>query len=214
MSSLTEALVELAAETMHALGYFGVYVLMVMESFITPIPSMAVMPTVGFLVADGRMELGLAILASSAGSLTGSLVGYATGARLGRPALLRYGRYFLLHERHLRRTEELFARYGGAVVFVGRFLPVVRHLISIPAGMGRMPLPRFVAFTLLGATAWNCILLVVGMTLRSEWHVVRAGYAWVDYAVVAALAALVVWWVVSHRRRSGADVDAAAEPAR
>lgn len=204
LSGITELLVGAITGLMEQLGYPGLAFLMALESMLAPVPSEVVMPFAGFLVADGRMTLELAIVASSAGSLAGSLAGYAMGARLGRPAILRWGRYLFLKEDHLRFTERVFERYGDGVILVCRFVPVVRHLISIPAGMGRMRLPHFVVFTLVGATAWNVILLFVGIGLRERWREITASFELVDILVILALVGLAAWFVVSHLRERAA----------
>jgi len=203
---LTEALVGIVTSILSSLGYVGLFVLMALESMIAPVPSELVMPFAGFLVADGKMTFGAALFAAAAGSLVGSLASYAMGVYLGRPAIVRFGRYLLLREEHLTMTETWFhRRRGGTTVLLCRFVPVVRHLISIPAGMGRMPLPSFVAFTVIGATAWDGILLYVGVALRERWSDVAAWFALLDYAIVLGLVAVAVAWVVTRLRKTKKD---------
>jgi len=172
---ITEAVSEHAVAILDSTGYYGACFLMMLESMIFPVPSEAVMPFVGFLVVDGRMNLGLAIMATSFGSIVGSLLSYALGYYGGRPLVLKLGRYLLLKPDDLGRAEFFFHQNKGAVtVFTGRFIPVVRHLISIPAGTGRMPLFPFVLSTLAGATLWNSFLLWLGMVLRENWSLCNA----------------------------------------
>lgn len=174
---------------------------MALESMIAPVPSEAVMPFVGFLVADGRWPLEGAIAATSAGSLVGSLASYAMGRLGGRPLVLKAGKYLLLHPKDLEITERFFRkRKGGLAVFLSRFVPVVRHLVSIPAGMGCMPLGSFILATLAGATIWNSFLLLCGMKLREHWHLVQDYSHQVDLVVAALLVVAVLLFVRSRRR--------------
>jgi len=180
-------------------GYFGAGLLMALESMIVPIPSEAVMPFVGFLVADGSWNLWLAIGVTSLGSITGSLISYCLGYYGGKPLVLRVGRYLLLNPHDLVVTEKFFHRRGGLVtVFISRFVPVVRHLISIPAGIGRMPLIPFLLVTLPGATMWNTFLLFCGMKLREHWPVVQTYSHEIDIVVLVILLAGLAWFLKSR----------------
>ena len=148
---MIHSVVQWLVETVSALGYPGIVALMFIESSFLPLPSELVMPPAGYLAAQGRMDPLLAVLAGTLGSIGGALFNYWFAVTVGEPFLRRYGKYVLVREHHLDRTEAFFARHGEISTFVGRLLPVARHLISIPAGMARMNLKRFVAFTALGA---------------------------------------------------------------
>ena len=199
---ITEKISEWAVKVLDASGYAGAAFLMSLESMIVPIPSEAVMPFVGFQVADGRWSLGLAIAATSAGSIVGSLLSYLMGYYGGKPFVLKVGRYLLLNQRDLERTEQFFHRRQGiTTVFISRFIPVVRHFISIPAGIGRMPLAPFLAVTLIGATMWNTFLLICGMKLREHWPVVQKYSHYIDLVVVLGLAGLVIWFIRNRLRQ-------------
>jgi len=202
---LTEMVSNFAIRCLETTGYLGAAFLMAMESMIAPIPSEAVMPFVGFLVADGKWNLWLAVLATSAGSIIGSLASYLMGYHGGKPLVLKVGKYLLLDEHDLERTESFFNRRSGTLtIFVSRFVPVVRHLISIPAGTGKMPMGRFLIATLAGATLWNSFLLGCGMVLREHWSVVQTYSHQVDIVVVLALLAGAAWFVrarIGARRR-------------
>ncbi|MBI2799738.1 MAG: DedA family protein [Gammaproteobacteria bacterium] len=200
---LTAFITDHAVRLLESTGYAGAGFLMALESMIFPIPSEAVMPFVGFLVADGRWNLWLALVVTSAGSLVGSLLSYALGFYAGKPAVLKVGRYLLLNAHDLAWTERFFQRRAGATtVFIARFIPVVRHLISIPAGIGRMPLLPFMAVTLLGATAWNGFLLYCGMRLREHWPMVQSYSHEIDLAVAAILLVMAGGYVVRRLKRT------------
>jgi membrane protein DedA with SNARE-associated domain len=185
---LTNAISVFAVYCLEMTGYFGAAFLMALESMIAPVPSEAVMPFVGFLVADGKWELWLAIVSTSIGSLIGSLLSYAMGYYGGKAFVLKVGRFLLLNQHDLARTEEFFSRRAGTLtLFISRFIPVVRHLISVPAGIGKMRLLPFLAATLVGATIWNSFLLVCGMKLREHWKVIQTYSHEVDIVVGALL---------------------------
>jgi membrane protein DedA with SNARE-associated domain len=196
---LTNAISVFAITCLETTGYFGAAFLMALESMIVPLPSEAVMPFVGFLVADGKWNLEMAILVTSIGSLTGSLISYAMGYYGGKPFILKVGKYFLLNQHDLKITEDFFSRRGGTVtLFISRFIPVIRHLVSLPAGIGKMRLLPFVVATILGATMWNSFLLVCGMFLRDHWREVMTYSHQIDIAVVAILALGMIWFVKSR----------------
>jgi membrane protein DedA with SNARE-associated domain len=185
---LTNLVSNLAISCLLGAGYFGAAFLMALESMIVPIPSEAVMPFVGFLVADGRWDLWTAVVATSAGSLVGSAISYMMGYYGGKPFVLKVGRYLLLNPHDLERTEDFFSRRKGTLtLFFARFVPVVRHLVSVPAGTGKMKLLPFLMATLFGATLWNSFLLICGMYLREKWDLVQQYSHQVDIVVVAAL---------------------------
>ncbi len=171
---ITEYVSELAVKVLDTAGYAGAFGLMALESMIVPVPSEAVMPFVGFQVSDGRWSFWPAVLSTSFGSILGSLLSYWMGCYGGKPLILKVGKYLFLNQRDLEMTERFFhQRKGVLTLFIGRFIPVIRHFISIPAGMGRMPLAPFVIVTLVGATIWNTFLLVCGMKLREHLGVVQ-----------------------------------------
>lgn len=188
-------------------GYFGAAFLMALESMIFPIPSEAVMPFVGFLVADGKWSIEMAILSTSLGSLIGSLISYSMGHFGGKPFVLTFGKYLLLNTHDLERAENFFNRRGGTLtLFISRFIPVIRHLISIPAGVGKMPVLPFVAATVIGSTMWNSFLLVCGMYLRERWGIIQNYTHQIDIVVVAVMAVAAVMFIRSRMKNSRAEI--------
>ena len=139
-------------------GYAGVFVLMAMESSIIPVPSEIVMPPAAFWAAQGRMSLAGVILAGTAGSYFGSIISYGVSRAVGQPLLQKYGKYFLLPPAKLKLAETWIQQFGTLGVFTARLLPVVRHLVSIPAGALKMPVGNFSLATTLGAGIWCAIL--------------------------------------------------------
>ncbi|MGD1049316.1 MAG: DedA family protein [Candidatus Krumholzibacteriaceae bacterium] len=191
---LTEFIVRYATLVIEKTGYAGIGILMTMESMIMPVPSEAVMPFAGFLWFEHKLSFWGIVLASTTGSIIGSLISYCIGAYGGRPFVRKYGRYFLLNEHHLDRTENFFSRHGEITIFISRFIPVVRHLISIPAGLGRMNIVRFSIYTVVGAGLWNSFLTWLGYHLRDNWETVRQYTQVIDIVLVAALLAAAVFF--------------------
>jgi membrane protein DedA with SNARE-associated domain len=196
---LTEAICYYNTLFINQCSYIGVFVLMALESMIAPVPSELVMPFAGFLIFMGQFDVVPVIVASSLGSIVGSLLSYGLGM-LGEPVVLRYGRYLLLNPHHLEWTKTFFARHGGKTIFIARFIPVVRHLISIPAGLARMPLIPFILYTLVGATLWNGFLTYLGVRLKENWQVIQHYTHILDYFVVAGLIGVVVYLVWKLKR--------------
>lgn len=145
-----------------AWGYLGVFILMAMESSIIPVPSEIVIPPAAFWAAQGKMTLSGVVLAGTAGSYLGSILNYWVARWVGQPVVLRYGKYFLMPPEKLKMAENMVAGFGPAGIFLARFLPVVRHLISIPAGVLKMPVGRFSGATVLGAGMWCAVLAWFG----------------------------------------------------
>lgn len=186
---------------MEALGYPGLVIMMALESMIAPVPSEIVMPFAGFLVVKGQFTLLGGILASSLGTIVGSLIGYYMGKWGGYPLVLRWGPYFLLERGHLDLTVRWFEKRGDITILVCRFIPVVRHLISIPAGVGGMNLAKFCAYTLIGGTIWNTILLVAGIKLKERWEIIHTYSSQIDKVVVVILVIVGMWWVREQLQR-------------
>lgn len=183
-----------------SLGYFGVFVLMALESMIFPIPSEIVMPFAGFLISTGNFTFGGILIFSTLGSLAGSLLSYYLGRFGGNKLILKYGKYFLLDEHDLQKTETWFATKGEKTIIVGRFIPVVRHLISIPAGIGKMNLRRFSFYTALGAACWNMLLAYAGYVSGKNWVVIRQYTEPVSIIIALVLAVVFCWILLRHWR--------------
>jgi len=200
---LTESLCYYNTLFINQCSYIGIFVLMTLESMVFPIPSELVMPFAGFLIFSGQFDPLAVMVASSLGSVAGSLLSYGMG-RLGEPVVLRYGRYLLLNVHHLEWTKKFFNRHGGKTIFISRFIPVVRHLISIPAGLARMSLAPFLLYTLVGATLWNGFLTYLGMCLKENWWIIQRYTHILDYIIVAVLMAVVAYffWKLKHSREA------------
>jgi membrane protein DedA with SNARE-associated domain len=198
---ITELIANYITAFMSQFGYSIVFVAMVMESMVFPIPSEAVMPFAGFLIAEGKFSWIGVIVVSTAASIIGSFLSYALGLWGGTPVIKKYGRFLLIDEEELAFTQGFFKKYGGITVFVSRFIPVVRHLISLPAGLGRMNIARFGILTAIGACLWNTFLAVCGFYLRQNWNSIMRYSHLIDIIVVALLAGMVALYVARHLRK-------------
>jgi membrane protein DedA with SNARE-associated domain len=210
MASMLDSFIDWLLNLFRGMGYPGIVALMAVESSFLPLPSELVMPPAGYLAAKGEMSFALAVACGVLGSVTGALANYGLAWWLGRAFFLRLGRYALITEKGLDRSERYFAAHGEISTFLGRMLPVVRHLISIPAGIARMHLGRFVLFTGLGALVWCTILTWIGWFIGSREDVILevlnqearryAGRAaLIVLPFLALIAAGYMWW---YRRRA------------
>jgi membrane protein DedA with SNARE-associated domain len=202
---LTEFLATYITKFIEWGGYWTLTLLMTMESIVLPVPSEAVMPFAGFLVASGKFSFVTVAIFSTIGSIIGSTLSYIAGYYGGKPFVLKFGKYLLLNEDHLHATEKFFHKFGDATVFIARFIPIVRHLSSIPAGVGRMSYWRFILMTAVGAFAWNCTLTWCGFFLKNNWNAVMKFSKIFDLLIILAIVALVVWFVWKRLSRMKKD---------
>jgi membrane protein DedA with SNARE-associated domain len=197
------ALVQWLLDTVGSMGYPGIFLLMAMESSIIPVPSELVMPPAGYLAFLGRMNMAGAILCGTLGSLVGAYANYFASHYLGRPLIIRYGRYVLIPPEKFERVEQFFLRHGEISTFIGRLLPVVRHLVSIPAGLSGMNHLRFSLYTLLGAGIWCAILTGIGYAIgENQQLIMRYSHQALLWVVMFSIA-LISAYVWRQRRRSG-----------
>jgi membrane protein DedA with SNARE-associated domain len=212
MAALMEMVRHWIEQIMSALGYPGIALIMLAENLFPPIPSELVMPFAGFLVAQGTFSFTGAILAGTTGSVLGAVVLYYIGLLAGeplvRPFIRNYGKWFLLSEADLDKALDIFGRHGDIMVFTGRVIPIIRSLISLPAGMRRMPFWRFLLFTTIGSGIWTTILTVAGYILGANWGLVVEFISDYQKVVLAILALGVIYFVFSRVRsnRRGSQV--------
>jgi membrane protein DedA with SNARE-associated domain len=202
LMGLLQGLVDLATQIIGALGYPGVFLLMVMESMVFPVPSEAVMPFAGFLVAEGRFHSVLLVTTvATIGSIVGSSLSYWMGLAWGEPFVRKFGKWFLITPHDWELTQRFFRKAGGWSVFLARFIPGVRHLISIPAGAARMKWAPFLLATFVGAFLWNGFLAYLGWQLGDNWEQIGAWMEPFEYLVLGVLVLLAGLYVVWHLRR-------------
>ncbi|MGC9150313.1 MAG: DedA family protein [Microbacter sp.] len=192
---ITEWIASTAVSIIGFSAYPGIFFLMMLESLFLPVPSEAVMPFAGFLVETHQLTWVNIILFATAGSLTGSLISYLIGFYGGEPFVKKFGRFFLLKESHLQMSHRFFNTRGQSTIFFSRFIPVVRHFISIPAGAAKMNLLKFSLYTILGAGMWNSFLTYLGYKLKQHWVTVMSYSHYIDMFVVIILVVAVGYYV-------------------
>ncbi len=198
-----------------AVGYIGVMFAMAIESAMIPLPSELILPYAGFLVSDPSQiepltgqpwNFWIVVIVATIGNTLGSLIAYGIGAYGGRPFLERYGRYLLIRPHEIELADQFFARHGGATVFIGRLLPIVRTFISFPAGVARMRISTFIVYSTAGAFLWSMLLVYAGTVLGANWADIRHALQPFDLAIavaVVAAVALFVWWRLGMPGRPG-----------
>jgi membrane protein DedA with SNARE-associated domain len=198
---ITHFLAENMLNFYEATGYFSVFILMAMESMIFPVPSEAVLPPAGLLISQGKFTYAGVIISGTLGSIVGSLISYYIGIYGGRPFIDKFGKYFLLDRKALESGEKYFNKHGDLTIFICRFIPVVRHLISIPAGFGKMNIWKFSIYTLIGAGLWNSILTWAGVKWgQVGWDLLLKYGHTIDLIVVGLLVLAGVYFVRKHFR--------------
>jgi membrane protein DedA with SNARE-associated domain len=206
---MLERFIDWLLNALMAIGYPGIVALMAMESSILPVPSELVMPPAGYLAARGQMSFAIALVCGVVGSVIGALANYYGAQLIGRPLIQRYGKYVLLSERNLLRSERFFAEHGEISTLIGRLFPVIRHLVSVPAGLHRMPLPKFVLYTAVGAGVWCAILTYIGYFLGQHEGALRNEeiHRYVTWAllVLVPLSVIVILVYLWRRRKRRAS---------
>jgi membrane protein DedA with SNARE-associated domain len=198
---ITQFLAEHIMQFYETTGYVSVFILMAMESMILPVPSEAVLPPAGLLISQGRFTFAGVIIASTMGSIVGSLISYWIGVYGGRPFIEKFGKYFLLDKRALQAGEKYFNKHGDWTIFVCRFIPVVRHLISIPAGFGRMNIWKFSLYTIIGAGMWNTFLTWAGVRWGQQgWDIMMKYGHTIDIFIIVLIILAVAYFFWKHFR--------------
>lgn len=197
LAELTKWLVD----TILGLGYPGIFLLMAVESSFVPFPSEVVLVPAGYLVAKAQMNLGMVMAMALLGSLTGALVNYYLALVLGLPLLRRFGRYFFISEASLDKLERFFEAHGHISTFSGRLIPGIRQLISIPAGLARMPLSPFLTYTALGAGLWSLILVLLGYFIGENESLLHAYLKEITVAVLGLAVLLLAGYFYRLRKK-------------
>jgi membrane protein DedA with SNARE-associated domain len=186
--------------TLNAMGYPGIFVLMAMESSVIPLPSELVMPPAGYLAHQGQMNIWIAIIMGTIGSLVGSYANYFAAHWLGRPLVLKYGKYIWITEEKFAKVEKFFLNHGEISIFIARLLPVIRHLISIPAGIAGMNHLRFCLYTVIGAGMWCTILAWIGYFIGKEQALIMKYSHQAVIGVIIFSAVLIAFYIWRQKK--------------
>lgn len=204
---VTQYLAEHIMQFYETTSYISVFILMAMESMIFPVPSEAVLPPAGLLIAQGKFSYAGVIIAATIGSIVGSLISYWIGVAGGRPFIEKFGKYFLLDKKALNTSEKYFNKHGDITIFICRFIPVVRHLISIPAGFGRMNIWKFILYTTVGAGMWNAFLTWAGVRWGQQgWDLMMKYGHKIDLIVLGLIVLAGIYFFWKHFKNRGSNV--------
>jgi membrane protein DedA with SNARE-associated domain len=182
-------------------GYWGIFLLMSLESSFVPFPSEIVLVPAGYLAANGEMSISMIMLSSLSGSMLGSFINYFLALRLGRKFLKRYGKYVFIKEHTLDKMDQYFKRHGHISTFIGRLIPGVRQLISIPAGLSKMNLSVFSIYTALGAGIWAFVLTMLGYFVGENQELLDLYLKQITIVVMVVLVLLGSWYYRYQKKR-------------
>lgn len=200
-SSITEQIADWSVKVMEQLGGVGAALLIALESIFPPLPSEIILPLAGFTSSQGNMNLLAAIVWTTIGSLVGAVVLYQLGAWLGRDRIRHYTHKLpLVKVKDIDKAESWFTRHENQAVFFGRMIPVVRSLISIPAGVEKMPMKIFLVYTAAGSLIWNTALITAGYILGEQWHLVETYVGVLQYIVIAAVLIFIAHFMFTRLR--------------
>lgn len=187
------------------MGYFGIVLLMALESSFFPFPSEVIIPPAGFLASKGQMNIFLIILSGIFGSILGALLNYYIAYRYGRALLIKYGKYFFISENKFKKIESFFVNHGEISTFVGRLLPGVRQYISFPAGLAKMNIVKFIIYTALGAGIWVVILAYVGYFIGNNLELIRAQLKTITLLIIPFLILIIVLYIFFKKRGKASE---------
>jgi len=188
-------------DTIGSMGYPGIMALMFVESTFILLPSELVIPPAGYLISQDQMSWAGVIVSGTVGSLLGALFNYAIAVYLGRPFILKYGKYFGITQKHLLKGENFFLRHGNISIFIGRLILGVRHYISFPAGLCRMNLGKFCLYTTFGVGLWVGVLAYIGYFVgNNKERIMEVSRQWSLYVIIGC-ALLIAIYIFRHKRK-------------
>ena len=194
---LAQSLVELIFDW----GYLGIFCLMAIESSFIPFPSEIILIPAGYLASQGQMSIGMIMISALGGSLVGAFINYYLALSMGRKILKKYGKYFFINESALEKMDNYFEKHGHISTFIGRLIPGIRQLISIPAGLARMNLVVFSTYTALGAGIWALILTMLGYFIGENQELIDAYLKQIIITILVVLFLLASWYTFYQRKK-------------
>ncbi|HEW63618.1 MAG: alkaline phosphatase [Fervidicoccus fontis] len=190
-NSILQLVTNYSVTIISKIGYLGIFFLMTLESALIPIPSEVVMTFSGFLVGSNVLNVYFVLISGTMGNLLGSIILYLVGEKIGLEFLKYYGKYFLIDDSDLDRANRLFMNHGSKIILIGRMLPAIRTVISLPAGLAKMNFKKFSIYTLIGSISWNLMLIYIGIILKDNWEIILGYSKILDYAMIIVLLLLI-----------------------
>lgn len=184
-------------------GYMAIGLLMFLESALIPVPSEVVMPFSGFVSLSGKLDFWLVVFFGTVGQMLGSMFIFFIGKWEGRNLLEKYGKYVLIRAKDIHHADRMFERHGDAIVFFGRVIPVVRTFISLPAGISRMKLSKFMLYSFLGIVPWTLALSWLGVKMGENWSELKKYFHILDFVVGGAILIFIFLYIRSHLKKNG-----------
>jgi membrane protein DedA with SNARE-associated domain len=192
---------ETIVQSIGHMGYWGIFLLMFLESTFFPFPSEIIMIPAGYLAHKGEMNIYIIVLIGVLGSVAGALFNYYIAVHFGRKFILKYGKYFFIKEETLDKLEAFFTKHGELSTFNGRLIPGIRQLISLPAGLARMNIAKFAFYSALGAGIWVIVLVVIGYLLGSNEELISEYLRSATLIALLCVALITIFYVMRQRRR-------------
>ncbi len=182
-------------------GYLGIFIMMAIESSFIPFPSEIVLIPAGYLASKGEMNIVFIMTSALSGSMIGAFTNYYLALLLGRKILIKYGKYFFIKEQTLQKMDDFFLKHGHISTFVGRLIPGIRQLISVPAGIAKMNLAVFATYTALGAGIWALILTLIGYFIGENQELIDVYLKQITMVVLVTLAILSSWYIYYQKKK-------------
>ncbi|MEM4625251.1 MAG: DedA family protein [Candidatus Pacearchaeota archaeon] len=206
LENLIQSLISLLVNSISSLGYIGILTLMAIESSFIPFPSEIILIPAGVSIARGEMNFWIVLLMSLLGSLIGALFNYYIALNLGRKTteklILKYGKVLFIKKESLTKADDYFEKHGEITTFIGRLIPVIRQLISLPAGFSRMNLIKFCFYTLLGAGIWSLILIFLGYFYGNNEQIINKNLPIITLiTIILSCITVIIYWYIKERKR-------------
>ncbi|MDO5851609.1 MAG: DedA family protein [Methanobacteriaceae archaeon] len=200
--SIIELLSNFVIYLIETFGYWGIFITMTLESACIPFPSEIIMCFAGFVVHNGKLDFLSIVLVGTLGNLVGSIIAYYIGLIGGRPLLEKYGKYIFITKNKLDLADRWFNKYGNATVFFSRVLPIIRTFISLPAGIAKMDIKKFIVYTTIGAFPWCLLLAYIGIQLGTHWMIVKDYFHILDLIIVIFAVIFIIYGIYKYKKNN------------